>query len=178
MALSRHDAEAARGVRPKVLWGLVALAALVRLVYFVYARQVYGDAVAFAEIARSIVGGTGTAIDSSWYQAFYLYQVPFQWLISDPVWAASLSSMLPGILLVWPVVAIADRVFNRGAAMVAGLITVFHPNLVHYSCIGYMESFYIFWFSITTLMLVRLFQTPGKLRYATLGGIAAGIAQR
>jgi 4-amino-4-deoxy-L-arabinose transferase-like glycosyltransferase len=176
MALSRNDTEAARGVSPKLLWGLVALAALVRLVYFVYARQIYGDAVAFAEIARSIVGGTGTEVDSSWYQAFCLYQVPFQWLISDPVWAASLSSMLPGVLLVWPVVAIADRVFNRGAAIVAGLITVFHPHLVNYSCIGYMESFYLFWFSITTLMLVRLFQTPGKLRYATAGGIAAGIA--
>ncbi|MEZ5329889.1 MAG: glycosyltransferase family 39 protein [Verrucomicrobiales bacterium] len=176
MAFPRKNAKMEEGVGPRLLWGLVALAALVRLVYFLYAHEVYGDAVAFAEIARSIVAGTGTAIDSSWYQAFCLYQVPFQWLISDPVWAAALSSMLPGALLVWPVVAITDRIFSRGAAIVAGLITIFHPHLVNYSCIGYMESFYLFWFSVTTLMLVRLFQTPGQLRYATIAGIAAGIA--
>ncbi|MGK0186468.1 MAG: hypothetical protein ACI9R3_002251 [Verrucomicrobiales bacterium] len=175
MAFSNQKQCGTAGVGASTLWLLVGIAVVVRILYFLYAHQIHGDAVGFAEIARSIGEGRGATVDSSWYQAFCLYQVPFQWLIPSPVWAAGISSMLPGALLVWPVVAIADRLFGRGAAIVAGLITIFHPHLVNYSCNGYMESFYLFWFSITTLMLVRILQVPGWGKMA-IAGIAAGIA--
>ena len=155
--------------------GLVGLAFVVRLVYFLHAHQIHGDAVQFAEIARDIVAGSGGSIDSSWYQAFCLYQVPFQWLISDPLWAAAMSSMMPGALLIWPVFAITERLFSRSAAVVAGVITMLHPHLVNYSCTGYMESFYLFWFSIVTWMLVRLIEAPA-MRHVVVAGAAAGIA--
>lgn len=175
MSITRNRVETSAGVSISLLWGLVGGAFVVRLVYFLYAHQIFGDAVGFAEIARNIGQGRGAEIDSSWYQAFCLYQVPFHWIISDPVWAAGLSSIIPGALLVLPVVVMADQLFGRGAAIVAGLITILHPHLVNYSCNGYMESFYLLWFSITTLMLVRTLQSPGMGK-VLVAGVAAGIA--
>ena len=158
-----------------IISALLAGAFIVRLLYFWYAYHIEGDAVQFANIAQLIFAGKSSSIETSWYQLFCLWQIPFQYFIPNPLFAAALSSMIPGTLVILPVYAISQQLYSKKVAILASLITALHPNLVNYSSNGYMESFYLFWFAVSVWGLTALLQKP-SWKIACGIGVASAFA--
>ncbi len=161
-------------VLPAIVF-LVLIALAVRLFYFAFTQHIYGDAVQFALIANAIGSGRPLAEgDLSWFQFFCLWQVPFHWIISDQTWAAGLSSIIPGAALIVPVYLLGHRLGGQPVAVIASNFCALHPNLVNYSCNGYMESFYIFWFALAVWLVTLLFTKP-TASVAIGAGVSLGI---
>ncbi len=118
--------------------GLVA-----RLLFLVLAPVIYGDAVNYAWVARLTADGSYESVDLFWHSLFDFWQVPFVWLGAGQYWAPVLASLVPGILLIWPVARITWRLYGARAAGLAALVVALHPRLVEYSLNGYAESFYL-----------------------------------
>jgi putative flippase GtrA/4-amino-4-deoxy-L-arabinose transferase-like glycosyltransferase len=122
---------------------LMALALAVRLVFLALAPVIYGDAVNYAWVARLTASGELDTVDLFWHSLFDFWQVLFVWLGAGQYQAPVLASLVPGVLLLWPVALITWRLYGARAAMLAGLVVALHPRLVEYSLNGYAESFYL-----------------------------------
>jgi 4-amino-4-deoxy-L-arabinose transferase-like glycosyltransferase len=121
----------------------MALALAVRLVFLALAPVIYGDAVNYAWVARLTASGELDTVDLFWHSLFDFWQVLFVWLGAGQYQAPVLASLVPGVLLLWPVALITWRLYGARAAMLAGLVVALHPRLVEYSLNGYAESFYL-----------------------------------
>ena len=138
---------------------LVLVAALVRAVFLLLTTAVFGDAVNCAWVADSLSKGEFSRIDVFWNNLFCYWEAVFRLLGLGFAKSAIAASFIPGVLLVLPVVWMARALFGSSVAWLAGLLTVAHPRLVEYSCNGYSEMFYVFFFALGTAFLLRVFQT-------------------
>jgi putative flippase GtrA len=145
---------------------LLAAAAAVRLGYLFLTTAVFGDAVNYSRVAGLLASGNFAEVDAFWSNLFCFWQAPFHILGLGSTAATLSASLVPGILLVSPVVWMARSLFGPRVAWLAGALTVVHPRLVEYSCNGYAESFYLLAFTCGTAFLVAVLRG---------GGVAAGL---
>lgn len=141
----------------------VAAAALVRLLYLSLTTTVYGDAASYAAVARAIAAGRFQEIEPLWNNLYCAWQALFYLGGCSPMAAAILASLIPGILLLLPVVWITRRLYGPGAAWLAAIFCVCHPRLIEYSANGFSESFYLLGFTLGIAGLIHAAdaRTPG-----------------
>jgi putative flippase GtrA len=145
---------------------LLAAAAAVRLGYLFLTTAVFGDAVNYSRVAGLLASGNFADVDPFWSNLFCFWQAPFHMLGLGSIAATLSASLVPGILLVIPVVWMARLLFGPRVAWLAGALTVVHPRLVEYSCNGYAESFYLLAFTCGIAFLVAVVRR---------GGVGAGL---
>lgn len=133
---------------------LGALAA--RLLYLLLTTAVYGRGLECAVAARFYAAGVPPPPGPLPGGLFCLWQAFFVNLGFGPAAAPVLASLLPGVLLVLPVIWVTRRLFGPRAAWLAGAFCVVHPRLVEYSCNGFPESFSLLLFTLAVAAIVGL----------------------
>lgn len=169
----RFDATPRGGVVTQVVVLMVA-ALVVRLGYLTLTSVVFGDGVSYAWVATSLASGAYDQVDSFWSSLFCYWQALFHWSGLSPHGAAVASSLVPGVLLMWPVTWLARTLFGTPTAWLAGAFCVVHPRFVEYSCNGYAETFYLLGFTAGTAGAVQLIRT-GSWKAAVLWGTGLGV---
>lgn len=167
---------------PVVLVAFVALAFALRLLAaFFFAGMVGSEGAEYATIARHIVSGDGYAglvtegpelIFPSLFPALI---AAFSFLTNDFEWAGRLVSMIFGALLVVPTYLIAQRIFGRRAALLAGALVAFHPFLIRYSIAIFTETTFLTLLLAAIYMSMRSASSP-TLRNVGLAGAFYGSA--
>ncbi len=150
---------------------IIALGLAVRLAFALFAPVLYGDAVNYTWVARLTATGNLQAVDLFWHSLFEFWQVPFVWLGFGHYSAPVISSLLPGLAIIFLVAEVTRTLFGRLAGLLAGLLAALHPRLIEYSLNGYAETFYLAGALIAVWGLIVLSDRPGH-RGAVL---AAGI---
>ena len=163
----------ARGSAVAQATALVAVATLVRLGYLTLTTAVYGDAVNYARVARSIAAGRFAEVDAFWSNLFCFWQSVLHLVVPGVLLPVIASTLVPGVLLVLPVVGVARFLYGARAAWLAGALCAVHPRLVEYSCNGYAESLYLLAFATGTALLVELLRS-GRISSALGFGAAFG----
>ncbi len=145
---------------------LVTAALILRAGYAAVSTAIQGDAVSYSWVADSIAAGDFGRIEPFWNSLFCYWQALLRVAGFAATPAVILSSLIPGVLIVVPVVWLSRALFGGVTAWVAGILCVAHPRLIEYSCNGYPESLYVLAFAAGTAFLTRLLQR---------GGVAAAI---
>jgi putative flippase GtrA len=146
----------------------------VRGAYLQFAHLVYGDAVSYGWVARALAQRDFARADAFWTSLFSWWESLFHTAGASPVTAAILSSFIPGVLIIVPVVWLTRNLFGSTVAWLAGALCVTHPRLVEYSCNGYPETFYTFAFAAAIAFLTRVLRGGGWMP-ALLAGVALGV---
>lgn len=153
---------------------LLGLATVVRAGYLFLTTAVFGDAVSYARVAQGLAEGRFEGVDPFWSSLYCYWEALLVWMGIGGVQGAIGASLLPGILLIVPVVWMARILYGDRAAWLAGAFCAVHPRLVEYSCNGYAESFYLLAFTCGVAFMTATMRS-GALR-AVLGcGLAFGI---
>lgn len=153
---------------------LLLIAFLCRVAFLGVTTAITGDAVQYSTIAQKLALGDFDQIDRFWVSLFCYWQALFFLLKLSAVQAAVLSTLLPGILLILPVVWIAKDLFNSPVASLAGLFCAFHPRLISYSTNGYAEMFYLF-FQLLGIAALLSVVRKDRINYALGWGVCFGI---
>lgn len=154
---------------------LMVLAVAVRLLFLALAPVIYGDAVNYAWVARLTASGELETVDLFWHSLFDFWQVLFVWLGAGQYAAPVLASLVPGVLLLWPVALITWRLYGARAALLAGLVVALHPRLVEYSLNGYAESFYLLGCVWAVWGLVALASEPRRRDAILAAGVGLAV---
>lgn len=154
---------------------LMGVSLLVRMIYLTMTASVRGDAVKYSVVANEIATGNFALIDTYWNNLFCYWEALFSLAGVSPLPAAITASCLPGVFLVIPVAAIARALYSERIAWIAGLFTAVHPRLVEFSCNGYSESFYLFFFTSAIALWTMSIVDTGRRVLLLLAGICFGI---
>lgn len=111
-----------------------------------------------------------------------LFNPLFPWMIAltsfvTPTYelAGRVVALLMGSLLPLPVLGIASRIFNRRVGVIAALLAVLHPLLIHLSFTVFSEGPYTTLFLTSTYLVVRALDRP-SLKLWLFVGTAFGFA--
>ncbi|HQK86831.1 MAG TPA: GtrA family protein, partial [Acidobacteriota bacterium] len=163
-----------RGGNVQVL-AAVGLAATLRLLLVLPGAPLSGDAVVNAAAARDAVAGGWAVVEPAGLNLFTAWQALVLATGMGQVAAAVVASLVPGVLLLLPVVRITRTLYGAPAAWLAALFTAAHPRLMEYSVNGEAFSFYLCAFAAGVWALVRLAR-GGGLGAGTAVGAAFGLA--
>ena len=152
---------------------LLVLATLVRVPYLWDTRALDGDGLSYCVIARALATGRYHGIDPFWMSLFSFWQAPFQMFTHHAILAAIMSTLLPSVLIVIPVVFLSRALFDVRVAWLAGVACCLHPMLVEYGCNGMQESSYILLYTLATWGLTWALWRD-DLAAAFLAGLAFG----
>jgi len=153
---------------------LLLIAFILRLIYLHMTTAITGDAVHYAWAAEDLAKGRFGNLEQYWINLFCYWQASLLFLGMDRVSGAIISTFIPGIILIIPVVWLAKSLYGTRVGLYAGLFTAMHPRLIEFSCNGYSEIFYIFLITCGIACLTRLIQRPSKAM--ALGwGISMGL---
>lgn len=156
----------------------VGLAVILRLLLVLPGAPLSGDAVVSATAARDVVAGGWAAVEPAGLSLFTAWQALLLATGMDRVAAAVVASLVPGVLLLLPVVWITRTLYGAQAAWLAALFTAAHPRLMEYSVNGEAFSFYLCAFTAGVWALVRLARGGGLGAGAAVGaafGLAAAV---
>ncbi len=156
----------------------MGLAAVLRLLLIVPGAPLSGDAVAYATAARDAAAGGLAAAGSAGFNLFAAWQALLLAAGADRITAAVAASLIPGVLLLLPVVWITRSLYGASAAWLAALFVAAHPRLMEYSVNGDSFSFYLGAFAAGVWALVRLARGGGLAAGASVGaafGLAAAV---
>ncbi len=154
---------------------LMALGLATRALFLSIAPVIYGDAVNYAWVARLTGSGELEAVDLFWHSLFDFWQVLFVWLGADQYAAPVLASLVPGILLIWPVALTAWRLFGPGTAILSAAFVALHPRLIEYSLNGYAESFYLLGAVWAVWGAIALIDAPRRLGALIATGLGLSV---
>ncbi|MDP1835048.1 MAG: GtrA family protein [Chlamydiales bacterium] len=126
----------------QALW-IVTIALAARVAFLFFTTAVVGDAIQYSNIAVNLAGGHFEKIDRFWVSLFCYWEALFVLLGANQLQAAILSTLVPGVLMMIPVVWIARTYYGSNVAWLAGLFCALHPRLISYSTNGYAEMFYL-----------------------------------
>lgn len=159
-----------------LLMGALFLAALGIKFYFLqFYRVISSDGVAYAQIARDILGGRGLA-GATHFPPFYpLLVALFHSVCSDIELAGRLAAMFMGSLLVVPVYLLAREFFDRRVGIMASALVMAWPSLRQWSNEVMSQSTYIT-LVLLGAYLVWLACRNRSLAYAVAGGVSMGLA--
>lgn len=148
--------------------GLFAFAFLIRLPTLPLHGMVEGDGVHYAGLARDILDGNLAGLANPYWSNLWPGVIAAtSWLTRlDVVTAGRLASLIAGACLAPLTAALATRTFGRSTGLIAGLLVVGHPWLVHFSTLVFAESF-------TALLLVALLLAAQ--RAALSGGAVSAV---
>ncbi len=152
---------------------LLGSAAVIRVGYLCLTTAVFGDAVSYARVAQGLAEGRPETVDSFWSSLYCYWEALFVCVGIGGVQGAIAASLLPGILLIVPVVWMARALYGSRAAWLAGAFCAVHPRLVEYACNGYAESFYLLAFTCGVAFMTAMMRN-GALRVALGWGLAFG----
>ncbi len=152
---------------------IFALALAARLVFLAIAPVAYGDAVNYSWLAVQLASGDLSNSDPFWHSLYDFWQMPFAASGIGQYPAMVLSSLIPGILLILPVVLITRRLYGDTAGFIAGLVMALHPRLVEYSVNGYAEAFYLCGAVWALWGITALVQQQQQSRFLLAIGIGA-----
>jgi putative flippase GtrA len=164
----------------RLVIAIMGLGLVTRVLFLWMAPVIYGDAVNYAWVARLTGSGELESVDLFWHSLFDFWQVLFVWLGAGQHAAPVLASLVPGVLVIWPIALITWRLFGNAASVLAATVAALHPRLVEYSLNGYAESFYLLgavwavWGAITLIRQPR--STSGLI--ATGMGLSAWVLVR
>ncbi len=114
------------------------------------------------------VGPYSYPLPGSFYQALFIR------LFGESMFSWRFSSVVAGVLTVFPVYLLAHYLFNRRTAIIAGILLITMPYLLAFERMGYNNAHAIFPVALTFyLMYVGL--RKNSILYMAAGGIAAGI---
>lgn len=142
-AIADVPATVAAGFAARPIVVITAIGLVARLVFLWIAPVIYGDSVNYAWVARLTAIGDLAAVDLFWHSLFDFWQALFVWAGAGQFHAPVLASLVPGLLLIWPVALITWQLYGNRAAQLAATLTALHPRLIEYSLNGYAESFYL-----------------------------------
>ncbi len=115
----------------------------VRILFWLSAPVVYGDAVNYYWVAKGIAAGSFSSVDWFWHNLFTYFEAAIIFCGIGGEYAIMLASLIPGVLLLVPIYFIAGTVFGGNVARIAALFALFSPRLIEYSVNGHSESFYM-----------------------------------
>jgi 4-amino-4-deoxy-L-arabinose transferase-like glycosyltransferase len=169
------------------LWVLLALLVFasfaVRVAAWNYWQtgSIESEGAEYARIAESLRNGAGY-VGLVTPGAQLIFQPLFPLLIAgtsfithDFELAGRLVALFMGALLPLPVFGIASRLFNERVGIIAAMITLLHPMLVHLSFSVFSEGPYTTLFLFAVYLVVRALEHSSIKRWLLVGG-AFGLA--
>lgn len=158
-------------VQGTVIFGL---AAFLRGGYLFYTRLITGDAVQYSVIGEQIASYNFASIDTFWMGLFSYWEALFYMMGLERVSATLIATLIPALLLTFPLLAIARALYGTSVAWIVGLFYAFHPRLISWSGNGYAESFYLFFMTVAVFYLIRYMQASSSMQ-ALLWGLFMGV---
>jgi 4-amino-4-deoxy-L-arabinose transferase-like glycosyltransferase len=137
------------------LFFLFAISLFIRLAYLSICACVCGDGGTYAGIAQNIAHGDFASIDTFWINLYCYYEALIAIFGASIETSAIVSSLLPGLFLFVPITYLANELYGKKVAFLAGLLSAIHPRLVEYSSNGNPETFLLFWLSAALLFLLK-----------------------
>lgn len=159
----------------RLVTGLMGLGLLARVVFFLMAPVFYGDAVNYAWVARLIGTGEPGSIDFFWHSLFDFWQALLVTMGLGLHAAPVVASLIPGVLLIWPIALITWRLFGNTAAVLSASIAALHPRLIEYSLNGYAESFYLLGAVWATWGFLILVSEPRRKDAVIISGVGLSV---
>lgn len=154
--------------RRALVIGVVALGALWRLFlmgrYAGWEESDYGD----LAMIRGVLEARWLHYDMNHLPGYYALGALVLALVGDTVVAAKATSLAGGLVALGLATALADRVFGRATAWIAGLLLVFQPEFALYAASSLREPVYA-----AAVMACLLALASERL---ALAGLAAGAA--
>lgn len=160
-----------------ILSGLILLAMAFRLFIWFWTKASFlGDMIHYIDVAKNL--GSGHLLDAIGPMAPPLYPLLIQagyLVIGDYDLSARLISVIFGGLLVYPVFRLADLIYGRATAVLAGAFIVPAGELITYSLQGYAESAYLFFITMAVYKTAEAIKFPSQ-RGLFVVGLTFGLA--
>ncbi len=154
---------------------LVLLSIFCRACFLLLTTAIYGDAINYSLIASELSKGQFDQIDTFWVNLFCYWESIFYTLGFSQIPATILSTFIPGVFLILPVLWISRKFYGPEVGWLVGLFCALHPRLISYSTNGYSEMFYIFALTTGVAFLIKVIQEPKYLYAAFAWGAAFGV---
>ena len=156
--------------------GVFLLALLVRGIYLVESRAnptfitPIVDSRTYDGLARQLAGGQPMTSEFFWQPVFYPLFLSFVYGLSHGsiLWAKIIQAALGAMTSVLTY-RLGQRIFGRGAGVVAGLITAVYLPLIFYETELLAAGWAAFWMVAIILLLIRIKEKPTVWRGIVLG---------
>lgn len=168
--------------RHRGLWVLLALVVVasfaVRVAAWAYWQPgtIESEGAEYARIAENLRSGVGyVGLVTQGAQLIFNPLFPLliagtSFITHDYELAGRLVALIMGALLPLPVFGITSRLFSRRVGLIAAMLTLLHPLLVHLSFSVYSEGPYITLFLSAVYLVVRALDHSSIKRWLLVGG--------
>ncbi len=160
----------------RILCGLLALALLLRAVYWTWNYAMFDDGPAFLYLAQMMEAGNWADAFAHDYHPLYSYLTTLMFqLVPDWERAGGLVSVLAGAGSLLGVYALVRHAMGLRAAWIAGLLYAVQPAAVKYSADVQSEGVYFLFFFLGVAALWRGFDEC-RPSFAALAGLCSALA--
>lgn len=166
---------------PRLLLAAIIIGGLFIRLWVVSSRlMVDGDQIAYLDLARNLVGGSGYIsssgeTDTNFFPLLPLLVAGAQLLLDDITRAGYVIVIVFGSLLPLLAYQIGRELRDRDLGLRAAVLTGFLPIMVEFSTLVYTEILFAFFLMAAAIAFIRLWR-GGGVAAALLAGVSLGLA--
>lgn len=167
--------------RPRYFWLLITIIFVVSIMVRLAALSYWGtgtiesEGAEYAKIAENLRSGVGyVGLVSRGPQVLFNPLFPLliagaSYLIHDMEWAGRSVALIICALLPLPAFGIASRIFSRRVGVIAALLVIFHPLLLHLSFMVYSEGPYATFLLSAVYVTIRALESSSARPWMLVG---------